>query len=361
MSSQDFFKLSSPFSRDSRTREIESKNNNSKILTIYHKLEPIITFPEFILLEDFPETHKLFDTSNNLFLPYEDEFDLSLMKEVIQSYFFFKEIKKIDFNDIFKLLKIGFFLKIKPLVESIMQFIEKPFKNSNNNDKIAFILKGSLEFLSLFQEQGKQFIEPWIIKAGKNLVKRQLYDQFLSVFDPAFLTKSGSIETICDLILKNVIKDTNNDLIMKFITLFSNSLIKAQKAKNPMFRKVFYFNKIFKENLTNKDSIESTKLNKFLEDLGLSEYKETARLMRNLLGDHIEDNNKKIEDMEKEMKILKEKNMILAKTNEQFKEKQKPIPLVRKNPSVWKSKSRCLMRLFGCLRRDDNAAQEEIE
>jgi len=53
--------------------------------------------------------------------------------------------------------------------------------------------------------------------------------------------------------------------------------------------KDFYFNKIFKENLTNKDSIESTKLNKFLEDMGLSEYKETARLMRNLLGDHIED------------------------------------------------------------------------
>jgi len=65
------------------------------------------------------------------------------------------------------------------------------------------------------------------------LVERQFYDQFLSVFDTELLTKSGSIETIFDLIMKNVIKDTNNDLIMKFITLFSNYLIKAQKANNP--------------------------------------------------------------------------------------------------------------------------------
>jgi len=168
------------------------------------------------------------------------DLDPNFLKEVVQSYFFFREIKKIKFRDIFKLLKIGFSLKIMPLVIEIMNFLEKAFKNNKNPNKIPVILKESL--LSSFPDTGKNLIGHWIIKSGKHLIEKKLSDKFFGVFDKEFFKKSSSIEMIFDFLLKNVIKESNvpNDFIMKFITIFGDSLIKAQMARILYLGKIFF-------------------------------------------------------------------------------------------------------------------------
>ena len=356
-SENDFFELLSNCGLDSRHKEYESKKDKSTYFTFLLQGKKLLSLPDFVF-EEFPETLKLFDSSNNLSLPPSLDFDTKFIKSVLGSFFFYKEVKKLHFTQVARVLKIASFLKINPLIQNIVEFMERPLKTNDKSttEKLISFLKGSFDLLESPQEK-ENHISKFVIKASSYFFQQKLYDEFLYVFDKNILSLP-SIDTIFEFLLNNVIKNFNpgNDFVMHFFSVFAPH-VETQKKKTSLFRKDYYFARLLKE-FINIKTLDIKTLTSFLEDNKLSSYQEITKFLSEIVEKNVEYHNEKIADIGKDLKHIMEKK--LKPENEKMK-----VPLKKKSIEKKKSdpkqgepiqknkKGKCLRRLF-CQRKDNN-------
>jgi len=303
--SNDHFLINSPLTpAELKAPENLYQKEKSKNFSIKQKDLIIIKLHSSVLEVEYDATFNEFE-SEKLDLP--EDIDAKLVEPVVK-YLYFKELKEVSDNDIFPLLKIAVVLKINPLIDTINEFLLKPITSL---ERALVFMKDSFDFFLYNKEPEKNFISKTIVNCGLFLLKNKEYEKFLTVFNKELLEKMGdNVEFFFNCLKERVLIKSivPNKYLIKFISIFKDSLSCLQKKIDPNFKKETFFKNILSQHL------DLTKIDpKDFDLMETDDKNEAQNMLIQIMSENIEAKQSKIIILDNKIQVLTEKNERLEK------------------------------------------------
>jgi len=205
-------------------------------------------------------------------------------------------------------LKIAVVLKINPLIDTINEFLLKPITSL---ERALVFMKDSFDFFLYNKEPEKNFISKTIVNCGLFLLKNKEYEKFLTVFNKELLEKMGdNVEFFFNCLKERVLIKSivPNKYLIKFISIFKDSLSCLQKKIDPNFKKETFFKNILSQHL------DLTKIDpKDFDLMETDDKNEAQNMLIQIMSENIEAKQSKIIILDNKIQVLTEKNERLEK------------------------------------------------
>ena len=216
--------------KDYEYNENTLRKINTKNLSIIHK-KKIIAKLHSIILEEDAETLDLFPKEHNSNLELPNYLNPNSVSEILH-YMYFREIKSLPFNEIFGLLDLAIFFKIKELTSKIIIFLRKCINNANK----AVFIRFSLFYIKKRSDfHTADSLQEIISICEVFLLKNNHIQEFLSFYVHHYLALSQSLSDFeTDLLNKlEMMKkcQIKGVYMLKFLSLFKDRLILLKKEK----------------------------------------------------------------------------------------------------------------------------------
>ena len=274
--------------------EKQYKKENLKTLNILYKNEIIGKLHSFVIQDDeYLKTYALFE-NNQMALP--ETLNPNLINEIIH-YFYFKEIKKLSFDQIFDFLSLAIFFKLDELVPKIIISLQTDLFDVQT---VIFIRKHIFPFLFLKKSNEHCNIKKVFEESEIFLLKNHCYEDFLSFYAHDYFLDANTHDINIEEELFSKFDMMNNFSIngihiIRLLLLFKDHIINKKIKDEKDFDFKVYAKKMI-EQFVNLTQIETRPLDDILSklDLNIKDFK------RAIL-------NEKITYLEKENTYLKER------------------------------------------------------
>lgn len=284
------FSLTSPFSQDAfKIKESLLKKEQSKQLSIIQAEKVLIKLHGDVLLQDdFPETFTFFESSsNNISLP--ENLNPENLRILI-NFLYLKEITPpMSISKTFSLLNLAVFFKVHPLTKEIQTFLLE-IKKEN---EIQEIFQKSLDSYLLFQNANPEYLETFQQLLSHSMlffIKTHKIDEIFINFNANFFNKlqnTNFVEKTFNFfveIFKN--SGVSNDILMEFLTLFSNRLLEYFKTEDKTFKKEKFYQRFIEKNL-DLSNLDIKMIRNYTEKLKFRENFGSKDLIINAMSDNI--------------------------------------------------------------------------
>jgi len=311
-----FFSVKTPYTPEVyQVKDSFYKNNKWKLLLILQKDKVITKLHGDILEEEcFKDTLDLFESNTNQ-LSIPEDFDPHPIETVVK-YFYLKEIPLTTLQNLFLLLKLAYFLKVKPLFIQIQEYL---LVQINTISKTLDIFKGSLEFSINFQEKEPDFIRKILIESIVFLMKNNKNEEILKNFNAKYFQKlnNTNVEQTFEFFL-SILKENkaSNEILMEFLFLYRKSLMSYFIGQNANFNKQKYY-QTFIEKYVDLSNLDMKNIAEYIRKLEVDENFEMKDLMISAMRDNIANNKKRINELENKIRILEENVLQKLKKEEE--------------------------------------------